>query len=83
MKYNDLIDFYGSVTEAGNAINKRRQTVHRWRGSGLIPLEHQIAFELATSGKLRADLPDAFITVAAKRLRERRIKTRRGLRGKR
>jgi hypothetical protein len=56
MSYDDLIDYYGSEAKAGAARGLPRQTVHRWKGRE-IPLDQQVAYEVATKGVLKADLP--------------------------
>jgi len=57
MTYDELIEFYGSEAKAGAARNLPRQTVHRWKGRE-IPLDQQVGYEVATAGRLRANLPD-------------------------
>lgn len=60
MTYKQLLKYYGgSSAAAGHAIGTYRQKVHGWRVNG-IPLEAQIAYEIATKGQLRADVPEMF-----------------------
>jgi len=56
--YDELISHYGNEPKAGVAIGVPRQTVHRWKGR-VIPLDQQVLYEVASSGVLRADLPDS------------------------
>lgn len=58
MTYDDLIAHYTSEAEAGRALGLERQTVHRWKKSGLVPLDQQVKYEIASAGALRADIPD-------------------------
>lgn len=58
MNYQDLIEHFGTEAKAAAARNIPRQNVHAWKRTGNIPLEQQVQWELVTSGKLRADLPD-------------------------
>jgi hypothetical protein len=56
MTFDDLIDHFGSVDKAAKALGLSRQGVYRWQGRD-IPLPQQIAYEVATKGRLKADLP--------------------------
>jgi hypothetical protein len=56
MTVDDLKQHYGTQAAAADAINVSRQAVSLWGDKG-IPLEYQVEWEVATSGKLRADLP--------------------------
>ncbi len=58
MTYDDLISHFRTEAAAADARGIPRQTVHRWKKSGLVPLDQQIAFERVTDGALRADLSD-------------------------
>lgn len=55
--YDDLISHYKTESDAARAIDVPRQTVHRWKKVGAVPLEQQVKYEVATNGELRADLP--------------------------
>lgn len=57
MDYDDLIDHYKSEADAGRAIGVGRQTVHRWAETKKIPLDQQCKYEVASRGKLKADIP--------------------------
>lgn len=59
MTYDDLILHYGNEPKAGDAIGVPRQTVHRWKKTGVVPLDQQVKYEVASEGKLMADLPDS------------------------
>lgn len=56
MTYDDLIRIYGGCTSAARAIGRSKQTVHQWKANG-IPFEQQYRIQLATKGKLKAELP--------------------------
>lgn len=58
MTYDDLIEHFGSAEKAADALELTRQGVFRWKGRD-IPLEQQVAYEVATKGALKADLPRA------------------------
>ena len=57
--YDDLISHYKTESDAARAIDVPRQTVHRWKKTGGVPLEQQVKYEVATGGTLKADLPDS------------------------
>lgn len=57
--YDDLISHYKTESDAARAIDVPRQTVHRWKKAGVVPLEQQVKYEVASNGNLRADLPDS------------------------
>lgn len=59
MTYDDLIEHYGNESDAARALGVPRQTVHRWKKAGTVPLEQQVKYEVASEGKLKADLPDS------------------------
>ena len=56
MTYNDLLKYFGSSRKAADALNLTRQGVHRWK-TRRIPLDKQVAFEVASNGALKADIP--------------------------
>lgn len=58
MTPDDLISHYRSQAAAAAAINRNRQTIHEWCKAGRLPLDAQVEWEVATSGVLRADLPE-------------------------
>jgi hypothetical protein len=57
MTYDDLIKHYGTPTKAGEALGLKnpRQMLYSWRNR--VPIDRQIEYEVATGGKLKADLP--------------------------
>lgn len=59
MTYDDLIAHFGGDAAAGAAIGVPRQTVHRFKNIPRIPTDQQIAFEVATKGELKADIPES------------------------
>lgn len=58
MTPDDLISHYHTQSAAAAAINRNRQTVHEWCKAGKLPLDAQVDWEVASEGKLKADLPD-------------------------
>lgn len=59
MTYDDLVDTYGGLSKAARALGLAKQTVHRWRDSG-IPFEKQFIIQMKTKGRLKADMPQMF-----------------------
>ena len=60
MTYADLIRHFHTEAAIQRALQlKHRQTVNKWKTIKKIPLEHQIAAEMATCGALKADIPPA------------------------
>jgi hypothetical protein len=57
MSPDDLLTHYHTQAAAALAIGRNRQTVHEWCKAGKLPLDAQVDWEVATSGKLKADLP--------------------------
>lgn len=58
MTPKQLIDHFGTPAKAAAARGLDRQIVHGWQKRKSIPIEQQIAYEVVTDGKLRADLPE-------------------------
>jgi DNA-binding transcriptional regulator Cro len=53
MTFKDLINYYGSVEKASNAIGYSRMSLYNWRDNG-IPERTQRLLEAVTNGKLLA-----------------------------
>lgn len=60
MTPSDLLKFYGTKTAIARAIGTQKQAVHGWFLRDTVPLEAQTKFEVATNGKLRADVSPEF-----------------------
>lgn len=58
MNYEELVQHYGSAEKAAEVLGLTRQGVFRWKDRA-IPLDQQVAYEVATGGVLLADLPPA------------------------
>ena len=58
MTYDDLLAVYRTQQEAADAIAVSKQAISLWKKKG-IPIKFQISFEVASQGRLRADLPEA------------------------
>ena len=52
---------YTTQTAAASAIGVSKQAISQWIRRKKIPLEQQIALEIASEGRLRADVPEAFM----------------------
>lgn len=57
MTVDQLEIFYGSKAAAARAIGITPAAVSNWGDTRIIPIEHQIKWELDSRGALRADLP--------------------------
>ena len=57
MNYKDLVNLYGNGNRAALALGMHRQTVHKWKTSG-IPFVQQFRIQMKTKGKLKAGMPD-------------------------
>lgn len=55
MTPQELLDHFGSLTEAARALNVKPPSVSEWVSSGVVPLGRQCQAEIITEGKLRAD----------------------------
>lgn len=60
MTPNELLKHYGTKADIGRAAGVDRQVVHGWFERGSVPLDHQTSFEVATDGKLKADVSEEF-----------------------
>ena len=59
MTYAQLIQYFGTTANAARSLGyEHRQRVNKWKDTG-IPREEQALIELATGGKLRADIAPA------------------------
>lgn len=56
MTVDDLKLFYGTQERAAEAITVSKQAVSLWARKG-IPLDYQVQWEVASQGRLKADLP--------------------------
>lgn len=65
MTPDDLIAHYHTQSAAAAAINRNRQTVHEWCKAGRLPLDAQVEWEVASTGALKADLPESVRQAAA------------------
>lgn len=55
MNYQQIIAHYTTQEAAGKAIGVGQSTVANWKRRGVVPALAQLRYEIATSGKLRAD----------------------------
>ena len=56
MLYDELLQHFGGLTRAAEALGYRKQTIHSWKVRGSIPFDHQYRIQMKTRGRLRADL---------------------------
>jgi DNA-binding transcriptional regulator YdaS (Cro superfamily) len=54
MTYEQVINHFGGVTAAANALNVSKSAVSQWRKDG-ITIPRQCHIELVTGGALKAD----------------------------
>jgi hypothetical protein len=66
MSPSQLLKHYGSKTAIADAGGVDRQVVHGWFERGRVPLDQQTKYEVATDGKLKADVSDEFRDVVAR-----------------
>ena len=64
MSPKQVIDFFGTQTATAEALGLAQSSVAGWIKAGEVPLERQYQIELATDGRLRADLPALRIKAA-------------------
>jgi len=57
MSPDDLIAFFGGVTETARALGVKPPSVSEWKATGVVPETRQYQAEIATGGRLRADKP--------------------------
>jgi DNA-binding transcriptional regulator YdaS (Cro superfamily) len=55
MKYQDLINYYGSEMKAAVGIGVSQATVNNWKRKEAIPQLKQLAIQTLTKNKLKAD----------------------------
>jgi hypothetical protein len=58
MRYEELIDHYGGLTKAAEALDVAKQTIHSWKGRGSIPFDAQFYIQIKTKGRLKLSLSD-------------------------
>ena len=54
MKFDSLIEHFGSQVAAADALGVTQPTLSNWKKRGQIPLIQQLRIELVTKGKLKA-----------------------------
>lgn len=54
MKFDSLIDHFGSQVAAADALGVTQPTLSNWKKRGQIPHIQQLRIELVTKGKLKA-----------------------------
>lgn len=60
MRPKDVTSFFSTQIEAARAIGVSKQAISSWIRRKKIPIDQQIKLEIASKGKLRADVPDEF-----------------------
>ncbi len=53
----ELIEYFGSVSATARALGVKDPSVSEWRASGVVPELRQYQAQIATGGRLRADVP--------------------------
>ena len=54
MKFQELVDHYGSPKQVADALGISKQLAHYWKRNG-IPIGRQYEIQVLTAGKFRAD----------------------------
>lgn len=57
MTANELIAHFGNVRATARALGVKDPSVSEWKTTGIVPELRQYQAEIATGGKLRADVP--------------------------
>lgn len=57
MTVEELIGYFGSVSATARALGVKTPSVSEWRATGAVPRLRQYQAELATGGRLKADVP--------------------------
>jgi hypothetical protein len=55
MTYDQVINHFGSLTKAAQALGLAKQNVHNWGARGRIPFKWQIKLAGMSGGALKAD----------------------------
>jgi DNA-binding transcriptional regulator YiaG len=55
MNTQDLVKHYGGYTQAAAVVGVTENTVRNWGRNNKIPRVHQLAYQLLTNGKLKAE----------------------------
>ena len=53
MKTQDVIDYYGSVAKAAEALGVTHQAIYKWGDE--VPMTRQAHVQLATKGRVKKD----------------------------
>lgn len=51
----DVINFYGTQTQAAKELGVSQSAISNWKRRGQIPPNRQASIQIRTKGKLRAD----------------------------
>ena len=57
MSPDELIAYFGGVTETARALGVKPPSVSEWKASGEVPETRQYQAQIATGGALQADKP--------------------------
>ncbi len=57
MTYAELIEHYGTASEAARKLGVSRPLLSMWKKRGEIPVGRQALIQIQTRGRLRADNP--------------------------
>lgn len=56
MKYDEVIEHYGTAYRAAKKNEFSTSTVYKWKEIGFVPIHAQMKIEKETEGKLKASL---------------------------
>lgn len=57
MTFDQALSHFGTIPDMALALGVKSPSVYEWKRDGVIPKNRQYQIELATKGKLKADVP--------------------------
>jgi predicted site-specific integrase-resolvase len=59
MEPQNVVDYFGGITQTARALDISYQAVRKWIKSGEVPIQRQYQIQVITDGELEADSPAA------------------------
>ena len=72
MTIDEVINWYGNLTQACYALDIAFQNTTKWKAKGYVPWRQQLRIEIMTKGKLVADKEDPFFVLHPTKSRKTR-----------